>query len=266
MKSPRVGAKTRAVVGTTRGRSLLPGACPTTAAAARGRVAPPRASAPLGPTHTATGAAACRMRCTSASSRRREATAPLLSSWITSAALDARSAWSTACTTKSATMSSTRPLTSITSTVGRVSAAVPAAANAGASVPSTRRPMASLRLGGVSLGEKQASDVLDPVEFCSLARLVIVAGKGGVGKTTVSAALARMAARHGLSTLIIDVEGKGGLAAALGGEGLRYSERGLIPGGGTEGAADVKAPTLTPDDPPPEYLTHHRPKRISKRL
>ena len=35
---------------------------------------------------------------------------------------------------------------------------------------------------------------MDPVEFCSLARLVIVAGKGGVGKTTVSAALARMAA------------------------------------------------------------------------
>ena len=107
---------------------------------------------------------------------------------------------------------------------------------------------------------------MDPVEFCSLARLVIVAGKGGVGKTTVSAALARMAARHGLSTLIIEVEGKGGLAAALGGEDLRYSERVLIPGGGTEGAADVKARTLTPDDALLEYLTDHGLKRISKRL
>src|SRR4051794_6254374 len=107
---------------------------------------------------------------------------------------------------------------------------------------------------------------MDVVGFCSQTRLVIVAGKGGVGKTTVSAALARMAARHGLSTLIIEVEGKGGLAGALGGEGLRYSERVLIPGGGTEGAADVKARTLTPDDALLEYLTDHGLKRISKRL
>jgi len=107
---------------------------------------------------------------------------------------------------------------------------------------------------------------LDPVEFCSLARLVIVAGKGGVGKTTVSAALARMAARHGLSTLIIEVEGKGGLAATLGSEDLRYDEHVLIPGGGTDGAADVRARTLTPDDALLEYLTDHGLKRISKRL
>jgi anion-transporting ArsA/GET3 family ATPase len=107
---------------------------------------------------------------------------------------------------------------------------------------------------------------LDPVEFCSLARLVIVAGKGGVGKTTVSAAFARMAARHGLSTLIVEVEGKRGLAAALGGDDLRYDERVLIPGGGSEAAADVRARTLTPDDALLEYLTDHGLKRISKRL
>jgi anion-transporting ArsA/GET3 family ATPase len=107
---------------------------------------------------------------------------------------------------------------------------------------------------------------LDPVEFCSLARLVIVAGKGGVGKTTVSAAFARMAAQHGLSTLIVEVEGKGGLAATFGGDDLRYDERVLIPGGGPGGAADVHARTLTPDDALLEYLADHGLKRISKRL
>ena len=57
---------------------------------------------------------------------------------------------------------------------------------------------------------------LDPARFFAASRLVIVAGKGGVGKTTVTAALARAAARVGLSTLVIEVEGKSGLAALFG--------------------------------------------------
>ena len=35
---------------------------------------------------------------------------------------------------------------------------------------------------------------MDRGEFCRQSRLLVVAGKGGVGKTTVAAALARMAA------------------------------------------------------------------------
>ena len=38
---------------------------------------------------------------------------------------------------------------------------------------------------------------MDIAGFCSQTRLLIVAGKGGVGKTTVTAAVARMAARGG---------------------------------------------------------------------
>ena len=56
---------------------------------------------------------------------------------------------------------------------------------------------------------------MDPARFCSQSRLVIVAGKGGVGKTTVTAALSAMAARAGLKTLIVEVEGKSGLMSAL---------------------------------------------------
>jgi anion-transporting ArsA/GET3 family ATPase len=105
---------------------------------------------------------------------------------------------------------------------------------------------------------------LDPAGFCSQTRLVIVAGKGGVGKTTVAAALARMAATAGLSTLIVEVEGKSGLASMFDAGELSYQETVLHPGGA--GAAEVRARTLTPDDALLEYLVDHGLRRISKRL
>ncbi|MGH7777228.1 MAG: ArsA-related P-loop ATPase, partial [Candidatus Dormibacterales bacterium] len=57
---------------------------------------------------------------------------------------------------------------------------------------------------------------MDRVTFRPPARVVIVAGKGGAGKTTVSAALAYLGARSGLDTLIVEVEGKSGLPALFG--------------------------------------------------
>ncbi|HVE94839.1 MAG TPA: ArsA-related P-loop ATPase [Acidimicrobiales bacterium] len=90
--------------------------------------------------------------------------------------------------------------------------------------------------------------------------MLIVAGKGGVGKTTVTAALARMAADAGLTALIVEVEGKSGLAAAFGHDDtvLDYNEIELSPG--------VRARTLTPDRALVEYLQDHGLKRLSKRL
>jgi anion-transporting ArsA/GET3 family ATPase len=107
---------------------------------------------------------------------------------------------------------------------------------------------------------------LDPVRFFTASRLVIVAGKGGVGKTTVTAALARAAALAGLSTLVVEVEGKSGLPGLFGLSGLSYDEVVLSPGGGPDGAADVRARTLTPDAALLEYLRDHGLERISKRL
>jgi anion-transporting ArsA/GET3 family ATPase len=108
---------------------------------------------------------------------------------------------------------------------------------------------------------------LDPGAFCAQARLLIVAGKGGVGKTTVSAALARMGARTGLTSLIVEVEGKSGLGSAFGHtDSLTYREVVLAAGGGPDGAADVRARTLTPDDALLEYLEDHGLRRISTRL
>ncbi len=99
---------------------------------------------------------------------------------------------------------------------------------------------------------------MDPRSFCVQSRLVVVAGKGGVGKTTVTAALARMAADLGLSVLVVEVEGKSGLSAAFGADELEYDERELAPG--------IRARSLTPDVALVEYLEEHGLRRISKRL
>ena len=124
-----------------------------------------------------------------------------------------------------------RPLTSKTSTGAVASASArPARAVAllwpGADTPSTPRAIASLRTNGLRRGS------VDLLEFFAAARLLIVAGKGGVGKTTVTAALASSAARAGLRTLVVEVEGKSGLAGAARRPGeLGYDEVMLRPGG-----------------------------------
>lgn len=107
---------------------------------------------------------------------------------------------------------------------------------------------------------------MDPGAFCAQARLLIVAGKGGVGKTTVTAAIARMAARTGRNALIIDMEGKSGLANIFGYDGLlTYHEVVLAPADGPD-QGEIRARTLTPDDALFEYLIDHGMLRISKRL
>jgi anion-transporting ArsA/GET3 family ATPase len=99
---------------------------------------------------------------------------------------------------------------------------------------------------------------MELAQFCSTSRVIIVAGKGGVGKTTVTAALAVAAARTGMSVLIVEVEGKSGLPAAFDCPGLGYEECDLAPG--------VRARTLTPDAALVDWLENNGLKRVSKRL
>ena len=106
---------------------------------------------------------------------------------------------------------------------------------------------------------------MDPASFLHASRVVIVAGKGGVGKTTVSATLARMAALEGLSTLLLEVEGKSGIAGLFGKVPLAYGESVLVPAA-QPGGAEVRGRTLTPDDALLEYLEDHGLKRVSRRL
>src|SRR3984885_6604512 len=106
---------------------------------------------------------------------------------------------------------------------------------------------------------------MDVGTFCAQSHVVIVAGKGGVGKTTMAAALARMASRTGRSVLIVELEGKSGitgafgLTGALGYEEIEFQES--QPGQGT-----VRARRITPDDALVEYLEDHGLRRVSKRL
>ena len=107
---------------------------------------------------------------------------------------------------------------------------------------------------------------MDPVQFFAASRLVIVAGKGGVGKTTVTATLARAASRHGLSTLIVEVEGKSGLSSMFGEAPFAYDEVVLAEADEGTGVAEIRARTLTPDDALLEYLGDKGMNRLSKRL
>ena len=107
---------------------------------------------------------------------------------------------------------------------------------------------------------------MDPATFFATSRVVIVAGKGGVGKTTVTAALARAAARQGRRALIVEVEGKSGLANMYGAEDLGYDEVTLAEADDPPGSADVRARTLTPDEAMLEYLESHGLSRVAKLL
>ena len=60
---------------------------------------------------------------------------------------------------------------------------------------------------------------MDVAAFCAESSVLVVAGKGGVGKSTVTAALARTAAGAGLSVLVVELEGQSGIPAAFGGTG-----------------------------------------------
>jgi arsenite-transporting ATPase len=84
-----------------------------------------------------------------------------------------------------------------------------------------------------------------PLQSLTAARVVVVAGKGGVGKTTVTAVIARAASNAGRRVLVVELDGKPTLA-------------GLVPG------IDVMA--ISAPDALDEYLRDHGFARIAKRL
>ncbi|HSN06015.1 MAG TPA: ArsA-related P-loop ATPase [Candidatus Angelobacter sp.] len=82
-------------------------------------------------------------------------------------------------------------------------------------------------------------------------RLHVVTGKGGTGKTTVAAALALALATGGRRVLVVEVEGRQGLAQIFDVPPLPYAERrvAVAPGGG-----EVFALAIDPEEALVEYL------------
>jgi anion-transporting ArsA/GET3 family ATPase len=89
------------------------------------------------------------------------------------------------------------------------------------------------------------------------ARLHIVTGKGGTGKTTVAAALALALASEGRNTLLMEVEQRQGIAQVFDRAALPYQERAIAtgyPGSASAGGGEVFALAVDAEEALLEYL------------
>ena len=87
------------------------------------------------------------------------------------------------------------------------------------------------------------------LEVLEQARLLVVTGKGGTGKTTVAAGLAMAAAGRGRRVLVAEVEGRQGLAGLFGRDALDHREAPVAEG--------VHALAVDPDESLREYLARY---------
>jgi anion-transporting ArsA/GET3 family ATPase len=84
----------------------------------------------------------------------------------------------------------------------------------------------------------------------------VVTGKGGVGKTTVAAALGLVAARRGQRTIVAEVARRDDVSRALGGEGIQEEE--LAPG--------LHHLSIDPEHAMELYLTDQLPSALAELL
>ncbi|MEM9655689.1 MAG: ArsA-related P-loop ATPase [Actinomycetota bacterium] len=108
-------------------------------------------------------------------------------------------------------------------------------------------------------------------EYLAASNVLIVAGKGGVGKTTVGASLAIAATRAGSDVLLIELEGHSNLSAAFSLDGLDYEETEIprdrykrTDGSGSDGR--LRARQIGPDDALADYLEKAGLGTVSRRL
>jgi anion-transporting ArsA/GET3 family ATPase len=108
---------------------------------------------------------------------------------------------------------------------------------------------------------------IDPL--FTMSRMLVVAGKGGVGKTTVTAAMARASADLGLRVLVVTLDSRQGLGELLGGSpdaGSEYEGTQIASGLGPKKTGSILLRTLTASDALEDYLGTQGLARLAKRL
>ena len=101
---------------------------------------------------------------------------------------------------------------------------------------------------GASASEAELLTIERPPGDLLSRRLLFVSGKGGVGKTTVAAALAQLAAQRGARVLVCEMDAKGALAAAFDQPPFEFEPR-RVPGG-----ADLFGMAMNTEDSLREYM------------
>lgn len=105
---------------------------------------------------------------------------------------------------------------------------------------------------------------MDLRNLVAQARVTFLLGKGGVGKTTVTAAVARALADEGVRVLVVELEGRPEIGRAFGLDGdLDYTGQRLYE---SQLGGFVAARRVTPDEALLEYLSDHSFGRLSRRL
>lgn len=109
---------------------------------------------------------------------------------------------------------------------------------------------------------------MHPGHFFSSASLVIVAGKGGVGKTVAAATIATAASRAGLSVLLVEVSGRSAAAPMFGTESQGYEEAVVVHEAEVDGVRHgaISLKSVTPDQALVEWLATHGFNRLVSRM
>ena len=104
---------------------------------------------------------------------------------------------------------------------------------------------------------------MDPGQFFASSRVLIVAGKGGVGKTATSAALALAAAQTGRTVLVVEVAGRLDSAPMFGVDPQGYDEQTVY---NDSGPRLIRCRSITPDAALVDWLSNHGFTRIVRRM
>ncbi len=105
---------------------------------------------------------------------------------------------------------------------------------------------------------------MHPKDFFASSRVLIVAGKGGVGKTVTAAAMATAASRTGRSVLLVEVAGRSASAPMFGTDAQGYEQHTAVHE--AEGRGSVELRSITPDQALVEWLSGHGFNRLVSRM